>query len=52
MGNLIGEWAHIGGLGQAGKTLQYLKDVNDGYQNPANLGEMVQGATIGIHKEH
>lgn len=45
--NALGELTHTGGLGQAGKTLQYLKDVHDGKQSPHNAKDFVTGATIG-----
>lgn len=50
MANTIGEWAHIGGLGQAGKSLQYLRDVQNGKQNPQSAADYAQGMTIGVHK--
>lgn len=49
--NALGEWLHIGGLGQAGKTLQYMRDVHDGKQQPQSAAEAVQGATIGVHNK-
>lgn len=45
--NAMGELFHIGGLGQAGKSLQYLKDVHDGVQNPKSVKDAVTGVTIG-----
>ena len=46
----VGMGLHIPGLGQLGKTAQYLWDVHTGKQQPASTAEMVQGATIGIKK--
>ena len=45
--NAVGELFHIGGLGQAGKSLQYLKDVHDGKQDPKTAHDFVTGVTIG-----
>ena len=48
LANAIGEWAHIGGLGQAGKTLQYLRDVHDGKTpKPTTVPEAIHDATLG-----
>ena len=47
LANTIGEWAHIGGLGQAGKTLQYLRDIHDGKQHPESVGQFVHDAALG-----
>ena len=51
LANTVGGWAHIGGLGQLGKSMQYLKDVYDGKEQPETPAELVQGATIGVHHE-
>lgn len=50
--NAFGELFHIGGLGQAGKSLQYLKDVHDGVQNPKGAKDFVTGVTIGPHPKN
>jgi len=47
LANVIGEWAHIGGLGQAGKTLQYLEDVREGRQHPESTEQLVRHAAVG-----
>lgn len=51
LANAVGEWAHIGGLGQLGHSLQYLRDVYAGKQTPQSVPEAVKGATVGAgHK--
>jgi phage-Barnase-EndoU-ColicinE5/D-RelE like nuclease5/Large polyvalent protein associated domain 22 len=47
LANFIGEVAHIGGLGQGGKTLQYLRDVANGKENPEGAGEFIHDAALG-----
>lgn len=48
LANMVGEWAHIGGLGQAGKTLQYLRDVHEGHEDrPDSAGQAIRDATLG-----
>lgn len=46
-GNAIGETAHISGGGQLGKSLQYMRDVHDGKQQPQNVLDYAKGLTIG-----
>lgn len=50
--NALGELFHIGGLGQAGKSLQYLEDVHTGKQNPKSLKDFATGVTIGPPPKH
>jgi hypothetical protein len=50
--NALGEWLHIAGLGQAGKTLQYVHDAHTGKEKPHDGVEYLQGATIGVHHHH
>ncbi len=45
--NAIGEVFHIAGLGQAGKTAQYLEDVHTGKQKPQSVPALISGATLG-----
>lgn len=45
--NTIGEWAHVGGLGEAGHVLQYLSDVRAGTKQPDGPAEAAKGALIG-----
>jgi len=42
---------HIPGLGQIGKSLQYMRDVSNGEQQPANALEYAQGMVVGGHKK-
>lgn len=51
LGNLVGELFHIGGLGQAGKSGQYIRDVLTGnVPEPANAGVAVRDVLLGHHK--
>lgn len=45
--NAVGELFHIGGLGQAGKSLQYLRDVHNGKQQPQSAMDIAKGVTVG-----
>lgn len=45
--NAIGELAHVGGAGQAGKSLQYLRDVHTGKQQPHGAVDVIKGVTVG-----
>ena len=47
----IGMGLHIPGLGQIGKSAQYIRDVSNGEQNPANALEYAQGMLVGTHKK-
>ena len=46
----LGMGLHIPGLGQLGKTIQYLYDVHTGREQPESAAELAQGATVGSHK--
>lgn len=50
--NSIGELFHIGGLGQAGKSLQYLRDARSGKQQPRSAMDVVKGVTVGPPPKH
>ena len=50
--NAVGELFHIAGLGQAATSIQYLKDVQDGKQDPKNAKDFVTGVTIGPPPKH
>lgn len=51
-GNAIGETFHVAGLGQAGKTAQYIRDVHNNKQNPKSIPAAVVGAAIGGPPKH
>jgi len=51
LANAVGEWAHIGGLGQAGKTLQYLRDVYNGVEDPEDTFTFIHDAALGPKHE-
>ncbi len=48
----IGMGLHIPGLGQLGKTAQYLYDTHTGYKESSGPLETLQGVTIGVHKHN
>jgi len=47
LGNAVGEWAHIGGLGQLGHVLQYARDVHAGKKHPESALQYAKEATVG-----
>lgn len=47
--NAIGELLHIGGLGQAGKTVQYFRELNHGKQHPNSAAQLAHDAALGNH---
>lgn len=51
--DMVGAGLHIPGLGQAGKTLQYLTDIETGHQpKPTSAFELIKNAAIGPPKNH
>jgi len=47
----LGMGLHIPGLGQLGKSAQYVADVQSGKQHPADALEYAKGLTVGVHKK-
>ena len=52
LADAVGMGLHIPGLGQLGKTAQYLWDVHTGRQQPASKGQLVEEALLGTHGKH
>jgi hypothetical protein len=50
--NALGELLHVGGLGQAGKTAQYLREVQEGKQHPQNAAQFAHDAALGPKHAH
>ena len=50
--NMLGELLHIGGLGQAGKTAQYLRELEQGKQDPQSTAELIHDAALGHKEKH
>ena len=50
--NALGALLHIGGAGQAGKTLQYLLDVQRGEETPEDPLQALHDATLGNKEKH
>jgi hypothetical protein len=47
----VGMGLHIPGLGQLGKSAQYMADVSNGKQHPENAGQYIKGVLIGPPKK-
>ena len=52
LGNAMGEWGHIAGLGQLGHILQYARDVSNGKKHPESDAQYVKEAVIGGASKH
>jgi len=48
----MGMGLHLPGLGQLGKTAQYLWDVHTGRQQPESAGQLAVEAALGTHGKH